>query len=154
MLRPGLGTAQKSGVQIGGPFALTNGAGKPVTDRDFRGRFMLVYFGYTHCPDACPTTLSDIGAALDKLPKEARARVGAGIHYGRPGARHARHHWRLRAGLRAGIRRPDRQRRGSGRGGEGVTTSTRRSTRWRTAITAWITAPSCMSWGRTAGFWA
>ncbi len=74
VLRPG-GTAQKSGVQIGGPFALTNGAGKPVTDRDFRGRFMLVYFGYTHCPDACPTTLSDIGAALDKLPKEARARV-------------------------------------------------------------------------------
>jgi protein SCO1/2 len=60
---------------IGGPFALTDGAGHHVTDRDFRGRWMLVYFGYTHCPDACPTTLSDIGAGLDKLTAEERRRV-------------------------------------------------------------------------------
>jgi protein SCO1/2 len=52
-----------------------NGQGKTVTDRDFRGRFMLVYFGYTHCPDACPTALSDMAASLDKLPPAVRARV-------------------------------------------------------------------------------
>jgi protein SCO1/2 len=60
---------------IGGPFALVDGHGKAVTDRDFRGRFMLIYFGYTHCPDACPTTLGDMSAAIDKLPAAARARV-------------------------------------------------------------------------------
>ncbi len=62
-------------VQIGGPFHLQDGTGKPVGDRDFRGRFMVIYFGYTHCPDACPTTLNDIAAALDKLPAADRAKV-------------------------------------------------------------------------------
>ena len=52
---------------IGGPFTLTNGAGKPVTDQAFRGKFMLVYFGYTFCPDVCPTTLNDVAQAVDKL---------------------------------------------------------------------------------------
>jgi protein SCO1/2 len=75
LLRPGGGSRAGGGVQIGGPFALVNGAGKTVTDRDFRGRFMLVYFGYTHCPDVCPTTLSDMASAMDKLPKASRARV-------------------------------------------------------------------------------
>ncbi len=59
---------------IGGPFILA-GADGPVTDKDFRGRWMLVYFGYTHCPDACPTTLNDIAATLDKLPKASRSHV-------------------------------------------------------------------------------
>jgi protein SCO1/2 len=67
--------AAAGGVTIGGPFALVNGDGKTVTDRDFRGRFMLVYFGYTHCPDACPTTLNDMALALDKLSAAQRARV-------------------------------------------------------------------------------
>ncbi len=62
-------------VTIGGPFALTDSQGRSVTDADFHGRFMLVYFGYTHCPDACPTMLSDIAAALDKLPEADRARA-------------------------------------------------------------------------------
>jgi protein SCO1/2 len=62
-------------VEIGGPFKLLNGDGKPVTDRDYRGRYMLVYFGYTHCPDACPTTLNDMAIALDKMPAADRARV-------------------------------------------------------------------------------
>ena len=74
LLRPG-DSSQSGGVQIGGPFTLVDGSGKTVTDKDFRGRFMLVYFGYTHCPDVCPTTLSDMGSALDKMPKAARARV-------------------------------------------------------------------------------
>ena len=52
---------------IGGPFTLQDGNGKPVTDRDFRGKYMLVYFGYTFCPDVCPTTLSAMADAMDKL---------------------------------------------------------------------------------------
>lgn len=52
---------------IGGPFALVDQTGKPRTDRDFRGKLMLVYFGFTYCPDVCPTGLQDIALALDQL---------------------------------------------------------------------------------------
>ena len=52
---------------IGGPFTLTDQTGKTRTDADFRGKLMLVYFGYTTCPDVCPTDLMQIGLALDKL---------------------------------------------------------------------------------------
>ena len=52
---------------IGGPFTLEDGSGKPVTNRDFRGKYMLVYFGYTFCPDVCPTTLNAVADAMDKL---------------------------------------------------------------------------------------
>lgn len=52
---------------IGGPFELTDHTGKPRTERDFRGKLMLVYFGFTYCPDICPTDLQAIGLALDKL---------------------------------------------------------------------------------------
>jgi protein SCO1/2 len=55
----------------GGPFTLQDGDGKPVTDRDFRGKYMLVYFGYTFCPDACPTTLNAVADALDRLGAKA-----------------------------------------------------------------------------------
>ncbi len=56
---------------IGGPFTLEDGAGKTVTDADFRGKYMLVYFGYTFCPDVCPTTLNDVAQAMDKLGARA-----------------------------------------------------------------------------------
>lgn len=52
---------------IGGPFSLVAGDGRTVTDRDLRGRFLLIYFGYTNCPDVCPTTLAEVSAALDRL---------------------------------------------------------------------------------------
>src|ERR1700694_980665 len=52
---------------IGGPFALTDHTGTPRTDADFRGKLLLVYFGFTYCPDVCPTDLQDITLALDKL---------------------------------------------------------------------------------------
>jgi protein SCO1 len=55
------------GLGIGGPFTLQNGNGKAVTDKDFRGKYMLVYFGYTFCPDVCPTTLNAVADAVDKL---------------------------------------------------------------------------------------
>jgi cytochrome oxidase Cu insertion factor (SCO1/SenC/PrrC family) len=60
-------------ISVGGPFTLEDGAGKTVTDRDFRGKYMLVYFGYTFCPDVCPTTLNAVADAMDKLgPAAAR----------------------------------------------------------------------------------
>ena len=60
---------------IGGPFTLQDGAGKTVTDRDFRGKYMLVYFGYTFCPDVCPTTLNAVADAMEKLgPAAAQIR--------------------------------------------------------------------------------
>ncbi len=52
---------------IGGPFTLRDGNGQAVTDKDFRGKYMLVYFGYTFCPDVCPTTLNAVADAMDKL---------------------------------------------------------------------------------------
>ncbi|MEA2880528.1 MAG: hypothetical protein QOF14_5724 [Hyphomicrobiales bacterium] len=52
---------------IGGPFALTDQNGLRRTDADFRGKLMLVYFGFTYCPDICPTDLQAIGLALDQL---------------------------------------------------------------------------------------
>jgi protein SCO1/2 len=61
------GGSGQSAISIGGPFTLENGSGKPVTDRDFRGKYMLVYFGYTFCPDVCPTTLTAVADAMDKL---------------------------------------------------------------------------------------
>jgi cytochrome oxidase Cu insertion factor (SCO1/SenC/PrrC family) len=54
-------------ASVGGPFALTDQNGQTRTDRDFRGRLMLVYFGYTNCPDVCPTTLAEMGDALGQL---------------------------------------------------------------------------------------
>lgn len=57
---------------IGGPFSLVDGTGKRVTDKDFAGRPMLVYFGFTHCPDVCPAGLQVIAAALDRLGDKAK----------------------------------------------------------------------------------
>jgi protein SCO1 len=56
---------------VGGPYVLTDQNGTPRSDRDFRGRWVLLYFGYTFCPDVCPTTLAKISAALGKLGPEA-----------------------------------------------------------------------------------
>jgi cytochrome oxidase Cu insertion factor (SCO1/SenC/PrrC family) len=52
---------------VGGPFKLIDGTGKTRTDADFRGKLLLVYFGYTYCPDVCPTDLLQISMTVDKL---------------------------------------------------------------------------------------
>jgi len=57
---------------IGGPFALIDQTGKAVTDRDFRGKYMLVFFGFTHCPDICPAELQVMAASLDELGDKAK----------------------------------------------------------------------------------
>ena len=58
---------------VGGPFSLTDQTGRKVTDKDFRGHYMLVFFGYTYCPDICPTELQVMSAALDNLGAKADA---------------------------------------------------------------------------------
>jgi protein SCO1 len=55
------------GALIGGAFALEDGAGKTVSDQTLRGKPFLVYFGYTHCPDVCPTELARISDILGKM---------------------------------------------------------------------------------------
>jgi protein SCO1/2 len=61
------GTVGTGLPSIGGPFQLTDQDGKTVTDKSFRGKWLLIYFGYTHCPDACPTALNDMAEAIDKM---------------------------------------------------------------------------------------
>lgn len=56
---------------VGGPFELTNHTGQRVTDADYRGKLMIVYFGFTYCPDICPAGLQVITAALEKLGDKA-----------------------------------------------------------------------------------
>ena len=75
-LVPGLGRNVVTGqADIGGSFRLIDQTGKTVSDRDFRGRYMLVYFGYSFCPDVCPTTLGVMAQALEKLGTERARRI-------------------------------------------------------------------------------
>jgi cytochrome oxidase Cu insertion factor (SCO1/SenC/PrrC family) len=65
---PVAGIAEDSGgVRIGGPFTLVDQDGRTVTDADFRGRWLLVYFGFTFCPDVCPTSLARNSDAIELL---------------------------------------------------------------------------------------
>ncbi len=56
---------------VGGSFELTDHTGKRVSDQDYRGRYMLVFFGFTFCPDICPSALQVMSAALDKIGPKA-----------------------------------------------------------------------------------
>jgi protein SCO1 len=56
-----------TGAGFGRDFALTDHTGKPRTLADFRGKVVVIFFGFTHCPDVCPTTLAELAAALKKL---------------------------------------------------------------------------------------
>jgi protein SCO1/2 len=58
---------------IGGPFALTDHTGKRRTDAEFRGKLLVIYFGYSYCPDICPADLTAISLALDRLGAAADA---------------------------------------------------------------------------------
>lgn len=64
--------AGEGNALIHGAFSLTGGNGETVTEKDFRGKYMLVYFGYTHCPDICPTTLLLIQNVLSHMQPRGR----------------------------------------------------------------------------------
>jgi protein SCO1/2 len=58
-------------ASVGGPFALVDGGGRTVTDQDMKGKPFLVFFGFTHCPEVCPTTLFEVSEILRKLGPDA-----------------------------------------------------------------------------------
>lgn len=64
-----------AGAKIGGPFALTDQKGRQVRDTDFQGKYRIVYFGYTYCPDICPTDMLKIGQAMKLLEKQVPAKA-------------------------------------------------------------------------------
>ncbi|HEY8353029.1 MAG TPA: SCO family protein [Sphingomonadales bacterium] len=70
--QPGEGSGR---ALVGGPFSLVDHNGQRVTDADFRGRYMLVFFGYTFCPDVCPVELQTMSQALDQLDEKTAARI-------------------------------------------------------------------------------
>ena len=71
LMRPAAMAPQMQKAAIGGPFALTNQDGKRMTDQDFRGKYLLVTFGYTACPDVCPAELQTMANAMDQLGDKA-----------------------------------------------------------------------------------
>ena len=75
-LSPGGVRPGASGIaKIGGPFTLIDHTGTVRTEKDFHGKLMLIYFGYTYCPDVCPTALQVMSVALQDLGKKAAAVV-------------------------------------------------------------------------------
>ena len=70
---PSEGVATIGGV--GGPFTLTDQDGNTVTEKSWPNQYLLVYFGFTHCPDVCPTGLNTMAAALDELPKQKANKI-------------------------------------------------------------------------------
>jgi len=62
-------------TSIGGPFDLTDQRGQAIKDTDFRGKLMLIYFGYSFCPDVCPTTLNQMVQAVRSLTPEQQAQI-------------------------------------------------------------------------------
>ena len=64
---------------LGGPWTLVDAHGAPVTDADLRGSMMLLYFGFTHCPDICPSELVKMGEVRAAASAVAPPRGGAGV---------------------------------------------------------------------------
>ena len=93
---------------IGGPFQLTDQTGQTVTDKNLKGRPTLIFFGFTHCPDVCPTALFEMSEVLRAMGKDADRRQRL-FRLGRSGARHAGGDEGLPVQLRSAPERPDRR---------------------------------------------
>lgn len=61
-----------SGEAFGSPFSLIDGSGQPITEKAFQGQPSLVFFGFTHCPEVCPTTLVEMDTLLNQLGDEGK----------------------------------------------------------------------------------
>jgi protein SCO1 len=68
----GVSPSWSAPLAIDGRFSLTDTHGRTVTNADFRGKWQLIYFGYTFCPDVCPTTLAEITSAIAALGPRGR----------------------------------------------------------------------------------
>jgi protein SCO1/2 len=66
---PGEDAPPLQGARLGGPFTLTDQDGREVSDKQFDGRYRLIYFGFTYCPDVCPVDLQNVGQALREFEK-------------------------------------------------------------------------------------
>ncbi|HAT86452.1 MAG TPA: SCO family protein [Rhizobiales bacterium] len=66
---------EDDGPTIGGPFELVMADGSPITEQALDGRFTFIYFGYTSCPDVCPTSLATLSTALDAMPKDKQQKT-------------------------------------------------------------------------------
>ncbi len=87
---PRLGQVVTTGQpDVGGPFRLTDQTGRAVTDADFRGRYQLIYFGYSFCPDVCPHHACGDGPGAGQAGPGRQAHRAA-VHHHRPGTRHAK----------------------------------------------------------------
>ena len=64
---PAAETAPLAGAAIGGPFALTDQDGRQVSERDFAGKYRIIYFGYSYCPDVCPVDVQNLAAGLKRV---------------------------------------------------------------------------------------
>jgi len=73
--QPPAGEPPLAGAAIGGPFTLTDQNGRRVSDGQFAGQYRLIYFGYTYCPDVCPTTLQKLMSGFSKFSQAAPDRA-------------------------------------------------------------------------------
>jgi len=69
---PALGADEAPPLPVNGHFSLETLDGRSVSDADYRGKWLLIYFGYTFCPDVCPTTLTQLGQSLNDLGDKAK----------------------------------------------------------------------------------
>lgn len=86
-----LAASKPAGSSVGGAFSLTDHNGQAVTERSWPGKFKLVFFGFTHCSQICPTTLDKLTTALNRLGTAAD-KLPAAIRDDRPGPRYAGGH--------------------------------------------------------------
>ncbi len=74
-LSPETGAVPMAGIDMGGPFSLSDHTGKAVTEKDYEGRYKLIYFGFTFCPAICPTELQKITQTMNTLPPDLAAKI-------------------------------------------------------------------------------
>jgi protein SCO1/2 len=69
---PAIPESATTQAEVGGPFSLTDHNGRRVTEKDFAGKYLLIFFGYSFCPDICPTTLTRVSGSLQILEDKAK----------------------------------------------------------------------------------